>query len=266
MFKTSKLTLFALIIAICSTQNGLAQNPYHLDRQQIENAKNGFSTVQSWDCGPRSVAVSLAMLGTKLEDIPQFVNSCPKSVGLPQCDETKFIKTNLAKKISSMLGIIGPISKCLARYAHGFQKKFDIHHEYKDKFESALHLIVDEMEAKRPVIVKIKKGLILHYFIIVGVDQDKEELTILNSEDASEESYSYEELELAMDMSQYRDDLANMVGMMGMMGMIMPEVGTVIRSEEVKQILSGFNLIHFSARVEEPVQNPPKKPEIESEL
>ena len=104
--------------------------------------------------------------------------------------------------------------------------------------------IIDELKAKRPVIAKIKNGLLLHYKVLVGIDEDKKEFITLISEDGSRDVYTYEQLQIAMDMNAYKKTIARSLAAVGQL-----KVAKSLQSPAFVDILSGFTVIRFAPRV-----------------
>lgn len=252
MFRINLLKLIGLSLGIFSVQFAFANDIYKLSDIQIRKSQNGISKTHSWDCGPRAVSVSLAMLDVKIDDIPTFVNSCPKSVGRPQCSEAKTIQQNLEKTDPLLVlflpsfGNIGPYAKCLARYANDAQAFYDVLSETKDTFDTAdgvLATIVEELKAERPIIAKIKNGILLHYLILVGVDEDKKQFITMSSEDGSLDFYTYDQLQTAMDINSYKQTIEKSLLALGL-----SKAAKSVQSQAIVDILSGFTVIRFAPR------------------
>jgi len=253
MFSKKNFIFASLVIGALSNQLSAAS----LNDETLAKAKKGWSAAQKWDCGPRAVSMSLAMLDSHQEDVASFVNSCPQSLGSILCPETAKIKAEIMKNtpelgsILPMLGKVGPFAKCLAEYASDSQEKFEVQHGNFDNFDSVLSTMETELNSEKPVIIKVAYGLMLHYLIVIGIDIENKTVTILNSEDESTEVISFDQLQSQMNIDSYVKKIGTKINSFKVIFPALGILGETLQSDDVKNILSGYNIIRFAPKTSE---------------
>ena len=244
--KLSKVLSTAIVLN-CSLST--LANDCMLDEGTLLKAEQGITEAQSWDCGPRAISVALSMLDAKLDNIPDFIENTPRTIGYPQCEDMISLTEAVIEQIP-FAGIfldsinVGPYAKCLVSYANEAQDRFVLTHSVSTNFDETLSLIKQELSAGKPVIVKIANGLFLHYQLIVGVNEDAEEVTVMHSEDGSVEVWNFEKLKEASNISSYHLQLIKQIARNRMLG----SVQFILKKQIVSEILAGYNLIRFSPK------------------